>query len=86
MAEKEKKSEDAPKPAADKKKEKRGKRVRTGKKHLKIDAYTFFKVENGVITRQRPHCPRCGEGTYLAQHKGRKYCGRCHYTIFDKKE
>jgi small subunit ribosomal protein S27Ae len=25
------------------------------------------------------NCPKCGKGVYLANHKDRLYCGRCHY-------
>ncbi len=31
------------------------------------------------------HCPKCGDGTFLAVHKDRLYCGFCHYTEFLKK-
>lgn len=24
-------------------------------------------------------CPKCGPGVMLANHKGRLYCGKCHY-------
>ena len=80
----------AEKPAAGKKKggkkvEKKGKRVRTGKKHLKSDVYKFYKIEDGKAVTSKKPCPRCGPGTWLAEHKGRKYCGRCSYTIFEKK-
>jgi len=79
------KSDAAGKKKADKKAEKKGKRVRTGKKHFKTDVYKFYKLEGGrAITNKKP-CPRCGTGTWLAEHKGRLYCGRCHYTIFDKR-
>lgn len=27
-------------------------------------------------------CPRCGDGTFLAKHKDRLYCGKCRYTEF----
>lgn len=27
-------------------------------------------------------CPRCGQGIFLAKHKGRLFCGKCHYTEF----
>lgn len=30
-------------------------------------------------------CPRCGPGNFLADHKNRLYCGKCHYTEFIKK-
>ncbi|MEM4318376.1 MAG: 30S ribosomal protein S27ae [Candidatus Pacearchaeota archaeon] len=29
-------------------------------------------------------CPRCGPGIFLAKHKDRLYCGKCHYTEFIK--
>ena len=31
-------------------------------------------------------CPRCGPGVFLAKHKNRIFCGKCHYTSFDKEE
>ncbi len=69
----------------EKKVEKKGKRVRTGRKHGKIDSYKFYKVSGDKAERLKKPCPRCGPGTWLAEHKGRLYCGRCHYTIFEKK-
>lgn len=30
-------------------------------------------------------CPRCGPGIFLAVHKDRLYCGKCHYTEFTAK-
>jgi small subunit ribosomal protein S27Ae len=76
--------EEKPK-AKDKKAEKKGKRVRTGRKHFKVDTYKFYKIEGGKAILSKEPCPRCGPGTWLAIHKGRKYCGRCSYTIFEKK-
>lgn len=32
------------------------------------------------------HCPRCGPGIFLANHKSRLYCGKCHYTEFSEKK
>ena len=76
----------APAPEAkEKKKEKKGKHVRTGKKHLKIDTYKFYKIEGDKVVVSKKPCPRCGPGTWMADHKGRSYCGRCHYTAFEKK-
>ncbi|MFH8080617.1 MAG: 30S ribosomal protein S27ae [Candidatus Aenigmatarchaeota archaeon] len=47
----------------------------------------MIKVEGENVKRQRPSCPRCGEGVYMAVHKEkngktRQYCGKCHYTIW----
>jgi len=34
--------------------------------------------------KPRQACPKCGEGTYLAEHKDRAHCGRCGYTRWKK--
>jgi ubiquitin-small subunit ribosomal protein S27Ae len=44
-----------------------------------------FKVEGDKITRQRRHCPKCGDGVFLAEHKNRVSCGKCGYTEFKSK-
>ncbi len=41
-----------------------------------------FKVEDGKVKRQRRHCPKCGDGVFLADHKNRLSCGKCGYTEF----
>jgi len=46
--------------------------------------YTKYKVEGDKVTRERG-CPRGGPGIFLSTGKGRAYCGRCHFTEFDKK-
>ena len=63
----------------DKKGKKPHKNKLTSKKYLK------YSLENGKAKSQ-PHCPRCGPGTFLAGHKDRAYCGKCHYAEFTKKE
>ena len=42
----------------------------------------IFKVEGDKITRMRRHCPKCGSGVFLAEHKNRYSCGSCGYTEF----
>ena len=42
----------------------------------------LFKVENGKIVRLRRHCPKCGDGVFLADHKDRLSCGHCGYTEY----
>ena len=42
----------------------------------------IFKVEGDKITRLRRHCPKCGDGVFLADHKDRVSCGKCGYTEF----
>lgn len=67
------------------KKEKKGKKTRTGKKHSHIQMKDYYTVEGQEVKRSRQNCPRCGPGTFLAQHKNRATCGRCGYTEFEKK-
>ena len=45
----------------------------------------MYAVDGGKIVRSRQHCPKCGPGTFLAQHADRVSCGRCGYTEFSKK-
>jgi len=42
----------------------------------------IFNVEGDKITRMRRHCPKCGSGVFLAEHKNRYSCGSCGYTEF----
>ena len=42
----------------------------------------FFKIEGKDINRIRKHCPKCGPGVFLADHKNRFSCGKCGYTEF----
>jgi len=42
----------------------------------------FFKVEGNKITRVSRHCPKCGPGVFLGNHKNRLSCGKCGYTEF----
>ena len=52
----------------------------TSKKHTK------YTVEGDKITKKARSCPRCGPGIFLSVGKGRAYCGKCHFTEFEKKE
>lgn len=62
--------------------EKKGKKPHrnkpTGKK------YKHYAVEGDKVKRGKS-CPRCGLGVFLAVHKDRLYCGKCHYTEFAAK-
>lgn len=46
--------------------------------------YKFYKVDGDKILKVKKNCPRCGPGTFLADHKTRLFCGKCHYTEFLK--
>ena len=45
--------------------------------------YTKYTVSGDKVER-KPHCPKCGPGVFLAEHKNRKTCGKCGYTEFQK--
>lgn len=57
-------------------------------KHRPVKQSKFFKVSEGKIEKKGRVCDRCGEGTFMAEHKGkagkkRYYCGKCHLTIWE---
>ena len=66
------------------KKDKKGKKPHRNK--LTSKKYSHYKIEGENIIRLRKNCPRCGPGTFLSEHKGRKYCGKCHYAEFEGKK
>ncbi|MEK6850502.1 MAG: 30S ribosomal protein S27ae [Nanoarchaeota archaeon] len=43
-----------------------------------------YKIDGEKVTRDKS-CPRCGPGIFLANHKTRLFCGKCHYTEFTQK-
>lgn len=67
-------------PTGGKAKDNQGKKPHKNKPTSK--KYSHYKVEGENVKRTKKHCPRCGQGVFLADHKTRLYCGRCHYTEF----
>jgi small subunit ribosomal protein S27Ae len=63
---------------------KKGKKQRTGKKHSSVKTHSFYGISGENAERKRKPCPRCGQGTWLGEHKGRLYCGKCGYTEFQR--
>ena len=63
--------------AGDKKGKKPHKNKLTSKK------YKHFVISGDKIKSERT-CLRCGPGVFLANHKNRLSCGKCHYTEFVK--
>lgn len=54
----------------------------------KAKGYTISKlytVTGDRVQRKGIVCPKCGPGTFLATHKDRLTCGKCHYTEFHRK-
>lgn len=54
-------------------------------KTIRVAKKDFYKVEEGKVQRTRSHCPKCGPGVFMAEHKNRVSCGKCGYTEFKKK-
>ncbi len=54
-----------------------GKKQRKPKKTSKVSGN--YEVSGSELKRKNKFCPKCGDGVFLAQHKGRLTCGRCHY-------
>jgi len=46
------------------------------KKIKKSENYDF---SSGVLRRKNKFCPKCGPGIFLAEHKGRRHCGKCGF-------
>ena len=44
--------------------------------------YSKYTISGEKLERKE-NCPKCGQGIFLAIHKGRKHCGRCAYTLFE---
>lgn len=53
------------------------------KKQLK-GIWQLYAVKDGKLERLRNTCPKCGPGTFMADHKDRLVCGKCGYTIYKK--
>jgi len=41
--------------------------------------YTAYEVSGTDLKRKNIFCPKCGDGTFMAKHKNRISCGKCHY-------
>lgn len=55
---------------------------KTEKKPKKTSAkYKMYKVEGDSVKREKT-CPKCGVAVFLAKHKDRLTCGKCHYVEF----
>lgn len=43
-----------------------------------------YTIQGDKVVRAK-YCPRCGPGFFVMNAKDRMYCGKCHYTEFNKK-
>lgn len=44
-----------------------------------------YKVSGDKLEKAKT-CPRCGPGNFMADHKDRLYCGKCHYLEVKSKK
>jgi small subunit ribosomal protein S27Ae len=40
----------------------------------------LYSTQGDALTRTHKFCPKCGPGTFLAEHGNRRSCGRCGYS------
>lgn len=40
----------------------------------------LYAVKGDALTRTHKSCPKCGPGTFLAEHNNRRSCGKCGYA------
>jgi len=40
----------------------------------------LYETKGDTLTRTHKSCPKCGPGTFLAEHANRRSCGRCGYS------
>lgn len=48
-------------------------------------AADLYTINGPKAERKNKSCPKCGPGMFMAQHKDRVSCGKCHYSEFMKK-
>jgi small subunit ribosomal protein S27Ae len=51
-----------------------------------VSVYKFYNIQGEKVIRTKRDCPRCGKGTFMAEHKDRFTCGKCGFTEFTHKE
>ena len=56
------------------------------KKESKHKVYKLYKVNGDKVERTNEVCPKCGPGTFMANHKNRKTCGKCGFTQLNSTE
>lgn len=56
------------------------------KKSKSLHRYKMYIVSGDKLTRKNKHCPKCGQGDFMAMHKDRMSCGKCGYCEFAAKK
>lgn len=80
---KDKRKEEPEKEEKKKEKKSQKERPKSKKKHTKVQVWKLYDAKGG-LKRRNENCPRCGEGTFLARYKNRKYCGKCGWSQIEK--
>uniref|UniRef100_A0A7E4VSI5 Ubiquitin-like domain-containing protein n=1 Tax=Panagrellus redivivus TaxID=6233 RepID=A0A7E4VSI5_PANRE len=65
------------------------KKLKHKRKKVKLPVLKYYKVsDDGNIERLRIECTgaNCGAGVFMAKHKDRHYCGKCHATLVESKK
>jgi len=62
-----------------------GKPAAGGKTGGHPTVHKMYRVSGDKMERAKKTCPKCGPGMFMAAHKDRTTCGKCHYTEFAKK-
>lgn len=59
-----------------------GAKDKKGTEKAKKPAHKYanvYEVSGDSLKRKNKTCPKCGDGFFLAAHKGRATCGKCQY-------
>ncbi len=40
----------------------------------------LYNTKGDALVRTHKSCPKCGPGTFLAEHPNRRSCGKCGYS------
>ena len=48
--------------------------------------WTLYQKSGNKLEKKNKFCPKCGIGTFMAKHKDRMTCGKCHYVEFTNSE
>lgn len=54
------------------------------KKKPGVKRWNLYNIKGETLERKNKTCPKCGSGTFMAEHKDRRTCGQCKYTEFKK--
>ena len=57
------------------------KKHKPGKSTNKRDGY---QIQGDKAVKTKRECPKCGAGTFMAEHKDRFHCGKCGFSEFKK--